>query len=317
MTNKIKKKSILKNKDKLNFQKDVTKVTIPCIFFMYLSLILAYMFKFLGFDVQNKEFFGTMYLLYCIISIGIIGFINKDYILDKETVRSPIKLKSFIAGFTSMIAFMVFFTMPVVFIDIVLNNFGYTLESLAPANTSSDSITEFLYVAILGPICEEIIFRGFVQRSLEKYSPVVAIFVSALSFAWFHGNFSQFFPMIGVGLVLGYMAYKYSIKMSMTMHITYNLVFGELFGFLTDFLEQGGEEYLLPIINISPFLASIMALTSIGILILSHLVMTGQFPLTEYKIKFKNLFYCFKSSGMMIFSAISFCSCIFFIEKII
>ena len=299
------------------FQKDVTKVALSCLFFMYLSLGLAYIFKFLGFDTYNNEFFGTMYLLYCIISIAIIGFINKDYILDKETSRMPINLKSFFAGFTSMIAFMVFFTAPVVILDFVLTQFGYTLESLAPANTSSDSITEFLYIAIIGPICEEIIFRGFVQRRLEKYSPVIAVFVSAISFGFFHGNFSQLFPMVGVGLVLGYMAYKYSIKMSIAMHITYNLVFGELFGFLTDFLERDGTEFLIPIIDISPFLACIMILTMIGILVLSHLILIGKFPLNEYKMKLKNLFYCFTSSGMIIFSAISFCSCVYFIEKII
>jgi membrane protease YdiL (CAAX protease family) len=317
LTNKIKKKSILKNKDKINFEKDVTSVTLPCIIFMYLSLGLAYIFKFLGFDTQNKEFFGTIYLLYCIISIGMIGFINKDYILDRETTRSKITIKCFFAGFTSMIAFMVFFTIPTVMLDIILTPFGYTIESVAPANSSSDSITKFLYVAILGPICEEIIFRGFVQRKLEKYSPVVAITVSALCFALFHGNFSQVFSMIGVGLVLGYMAYKYSIKMSIAMHITHNLVLGELFGLLTDFMEKDGKDWVIPILDISPFIAIIMMLSIIGILVLSHLVITNQFPLQEYRIKFRNLFYCFKSSGMIILLTVSFCSCIEFIEKII
>lgn len=312
---KIKRKSILKNRDKVNFQKDTTIASLACIFFMHLSLILACIFRFLGFDTGNNEFFGTMYVLYCIITIGIIGFVNRDYILDKKVSRDKITIKTFCEGFTSMIAMMVIFTLPVILMDIILLPLGYTLENLASANSASDSITKFLYVAFIGPICEEVIFRGFVQRRLEKYSPVIAIMVSAISFALYHGNFAQVFPMIGVGLTLGYMAYKFSIKTSIAMHITYNLVFGELFGMLSDFLEKDGEKFLIPFLNITPFIATIMILTIIGIIVIfNHVLFKDNFPFKDYKIKLKNLFYFFTSSGMIIFTTISICTCIFFIS---
>ena len=284
---KVKKLSALKKKDRGNFQKDVTLVALPCIFFMFLSLILAYAGLYLGLNVRHQEYLGTCYLLYCIITIGIIYFINKDYIFDKLTPREKPTLKAFGAGLTSMVAMMVWFTIPVIIFDGILGTFGYTLENLAPANNASDSVTKFLYVAIVGPICEEVIFRGFVQRKLEKYSPVVAIMTSALMFGLFHGNFGQLFPMIGTGLVFGYMAYKYSIKMSIAMHVTYNLVIGELFGMLTDFLEKGGEEFLLPIIEISPFTATVMTRAGIGIFVITKKVLKGEFPLNEYRWKFK------------------------------
>ena len=313
---KVKKLSALKKKDRGNFQKDVTSVALPCIFFMFLSLILAYAGLYLGLNVRHKEYLGICYLLYCAITIGIIYFVNKDYVLDKITPREKPTLKAFGAGLTSMVAMMVWFTIPVVALDGFLSIFGYTLENLAPANSASDSITKFLYVAIVGPICEEVVFRGFVQRKLEKYSPVVAIMTSAIMFGLFHGNFGQLFPMIGTGLVFGYMAYKYSIKMSIAMHVTYNLVIGELFGMLTDFLEKGGEEFLLPIIEMTPFTATIMTMAGIGIFVIAKQALKGEFPLNEYRWKFKNLMYSFTSSGMMIFFTTAFCMCVHFIEKL-
>lgn len=313
---KIKKLSALKKKDRTNFQKDVTAVSLPCIFFMMLSLIIAYIGLFLGFDTRHQEYFGICYLLYCAITIGIIYLTNKDYVLDRLTPREKPTLKAFGAGLTSLIAMMVWFTIPVVLLDMLLGTFGFTLENLAPANSASDGITEFIYVAIIGPICEEIIFRGFVQRRLEKYSPVVAIVTSAIMFGLFHGNFGQLFPMIGTGLVFGYMAYKYSIKMSIAIHVTYNLVMGELFGMLTDFLEKGGEEFLLPIIEMSPFTAVMMVMASIGVVVIAKKALTGTFPLNEYRWKLKNLLYSFTSSGMMIFFTTAFCMCVHFIEKL-
>lgn len=313
---KVKKLSALKKKDRTNFQKDVTSVALPCIFFMLLSLIIAYVGMFLGFDTRHNEYFGVCYLLYCAISIIIVYFINKDYILDNTIPREKPTLKAFGEGITSLVAMMVWFTIPVVFLDMFLGLFGFTLENIAPANNASESITEFIYVAFLGPICEEIVFRGFVQRKLEKYSPVVAIVTSAICFALFHGNFGQLFPMIGTGLVFGYMAYKYSIKMSIAMHVTYNLVIGELFGLLTDFLEKGGEEFLIPFIEVSPFTATIMIMASIGIFVLVKKAFAGKFPLSEYRWKMKNLLYSFTSSGMMVFFTVAFCMCVHFIEKL-
>ena len=313
---KVKKLSALKKKDRANFQKDVTSVALPCIFFMLLSLIIAYAGMYLGFNTRHDEYFGVCYLLYCAISIVIVYCVNKDYVLDKLTPREKPTLKAYGAGLASLVAMMVWFTIPVVCLDMFLSIFGFTLENIAPANSASDSITEFIYVALIGPICEEIIFRGFVQRKLEKYSPVVAIMTSAIAFALFHGNFGQLFPMIGTGIVFGYLAYKYSIRMSMAVHVTYNLVIGELFGLLTDFLEKDGKEFVIPFIDMTPFTATIMVLAAIGIVVMVRMAMKGKFPLAEYRWKLKNLLYSFTSNGMMVFFTVAFCMCVHFIEKL-
>ena len=282
---KTKKISILKNREKDLFEKDITKLAIYCILLIPLPFILAKLFNNIGFDSENNMFAGAVYLVYCFINILIIYFINKDYILDNKTVRDNISVKNFLSLFSVMITCMVLFTIPTIFLDIFLTLSGYTLETVAPANSSSDNVASFLYVSILGPICEEIIFRGLVQRTLEKYSPVIAIFTSAIFFAFYHENFSQLFPMIGVGLVLGYVAYKYSLKASILMHITYNLFFGEIFGIISDFLEKDGEEFLLPIINMSPFMFTLMVFCIIGIFVIGITLKNNTLTFSQYKIK--------------------------------
>ena len=312
----VKKKSILKNKDKPLFQRDVSSSALLCTFFFSLSLLLAYFAKYvLGFSSRSTEFFGSVYLISCVIEIFIIYFINKDYIFDRNISREKMTGKAFCSGFSSMITFMILATFGAIFVDVVLKQLGYTLISVAPANTVSDSITETLYTCLVGPICEEIIFRGYVQRKLEKYSPVVAVFTSAIFFALYHGNFGQMFPMIGVGLVLGYMAYKYSIRMSMIMHVTYNTVFGELFGLLSDFLSKGGDDFKIPLIDMTPFSLAMSILSIIGVLVMANLYRKDKFPFKEYRIKLKNALYSFTSSGMMIFTTAAIVVSIILIDK--
>ena len=60
-----------------------------------------------------------------------------------------------------------------------------------------------LFVGILAPIFEEIIFRKFVINALRRYGEVTAILLSAMIFGLAHGNFTQCFYTFGLGLVLG------------------------------------------------------------------------------------------------------------------
>lgn len=110
----------------------------------------------------------------------------------------------------------------------ILNLFGYTIQATMDAITGgSSTFSRFLYVAIIGPVLEEIIFRGAVLRSLEPYGKSFAIILSAFMFGVFHGHPLQGIYAFFVGLVLGYVAIEYSIKWAMLLHITNNMVLAE------------------------------------------------------------------------------------------
>ena len=66
-----------------------------------------------------------------------------------------------------------------------------------------------LAVAIVGPILEEMLFRGAVTSVLLKaYSPTKAIIYSALIFGIFHINPAQVLNAFLLGLLLGWLFYK-------------------------------------------------------------------------------------------------------------
>ena len=81
----------------------------------------------------------------------------------------------------------------------------------------------FLLVAIVAPVMEELIYRKLVIDRLRRYGDICAVFGSALLFGAIHGNFSQFYYALLVGIVLGWI-YTYSgkVRYSMILHILFN-----------------------------------------------------------------------------------------------
>lgn len=114
-------------------------------------------------------------------------------------------------------------------VEAVMNLFDRSVMDLMESvSGDSNSVSMFLYASILGPISEEILFRGLVLRSLKPYGKRFAIFTSALLFALFHGNILQVPFAFLMGLLLGYAAAEYSIIWSIVLHIFNNLVVADL-----------------------------------------------------------------------------------------
>ncbi len=70
----------------------------------------------------------------------------------------------------------------------------------------------YLAIGILGPVAEEMVFRGAVLRSLLKLFPAKAhwwpILISAVLFGAVHMNMAQFVHALPIGLLLGWMYYR-------------------------------------------------------------------------------------------------------------
>lgn len=81
-----------------------------------------------------------------------------------------------------------------------------------------------LTITILGPVLEELLFRGGATRALlEKYSPRKAIFLSALLFGVFHLNPAQIVGAFFGGLVLAWVYYRTrSLTLPILIHILIN-----------------------------------------------------------------------------------------------
>ncbi len=120
-----------------------------------------------------------------------------------------------------------------------LNRFGLSaLGILESVSGQSDSFSMFLYSALAAPVVEEILFRGFVLRSLRPFGKRFAILGSALLFGLFHGNLLQTPYAFLVGLVLGYVTVEYSLFWAIVLHLFNNLVLADLLTRLTSLLPQ-------------------------------------------------------------------------------
>lgn len=119
---------------------------------------------------------------------------------------------------------------------------GY-LNGLVPApeslvemqNSQAEMIEQFLrsegvlwigllHIALIPSICEEILFRGYVQGSLERsWGVLPAILVSGLLFGLFHLQLTNLFPLAGLGILLAILTWKSgSLLPAMAAHLVNN-----------------------------------------------------------------------------------------------
>lgn len=104
------------------------------------------------------------------------------------------------------------------------------LESVAG---SSDTFSMFLYASLLAPVWEELLFRGYVLRTLRPFGKRFSIWCSALLFGLFHGNLLQAPYAVLMGLILGYVTVEHSVCWAVLLHMFNNLVLADLLSRIT------------------------------------------------------------------------------------
>lgn len=137
----------------------------------------------------------------------------------------------------------IFQMIPMAYALIIISNYiGMFITGIignikgAPVNNQLLEITMGLsplmslaIVGIWGPIMEELVFRKALIGSLLRYGEGVAIVLSALGFAFFHGNLNQFVYAFSIGLFFGFIYVKTgNIKITMLLHIFVNTFSGVL-----------------------------------------------------------------------------------------
>ncbi len=83
-----------------------------------------------------------------------------------------------------------------------------TFGNLLSADTIPEMLLVVLVVAIVPAISEELMFRGYIQRSFEfKLKPFQAALITAIFFSLFHFNPYGILPLAALGLYFGFAAY--------------------------------------------------------------------------------------------------------------
>lgn len=182
----------------------------------------------------------------------------KEEILKKE---APMRPSVFFSLLTLVAGAQLVFSIWANGVEAVMNQFGKSImDILESVSGDSNSVSMFLYAAIFAPVSEEILFRGFVLRSLQPYGKRLAILGSAFLFAMFHGNLLQAPFAFLTGLVLGYCAVEYSIGWSILLHIGNNFVLADLMTRLMKLLPAAAEDILNNLIFVTFAIAAVVIL---------------------------------------------------------
>jgi membrane protease YdiL (CAAX protease family) len=142
-----------------------------------------------------------------------------DVFLTREKMRPAVFVQIFVIAFGAQFVFSVLAEL----LNALLGKVGASATDMySSAMESMMNVPGYIYIMLLGPIMEELVFRSAIMKKLERYGASFAIVMSAMFFACYHIFFVQVVFAFPVGILLGYVAYRYSVKWSMLMHILYN-----------------------------------------------------------------------------------------------
>ncbi|MBS8121909.1 CPBP family intramembrane glutamic endopeptidase [Candidatus Vampirococcus lugosii] len=129
-----------------------------------------------------------------------LGFIN----LFKYTIGAYF-LYILISGFLLFIINLIGINFPGFFGEQNVANFIGQIS----INNWYEHLIMFLMIAILVPLIEEIVYRGYIQKMLtEGYGKYIGIFFSAFIFTFIHFEFSVFGNLFILALILAYIYNK-------------------------------------------------------------------------------------------------------------
>ena len=98
-------------------------------------------------------------------------------------------------------------------------------EQLFTSYSSDELIWLIIVVCITPAICEEILFRGYVQRTLERRLGMKSIFITGVIFGLYHMRPINLLSLVLLGVLFGFFFYRSrSIFPGMAAHFTNNLL---------------------------------------------------------------------------------------------
>lgn len=208
---------------------DVCKVAILFLFFNH----IIYIFESLFFepDIYLRMVINT-YILDATVITLVIFAVTVTYRQGLGALGLSLKnwLGNVIRGILGYVSLI-----PILFLIILLVfAFAHRLNYQPPVQPVFDLflieerrgiiILSTILVAVLGPIGEEIFFRGFMYKAIRnRFGVSRALILSAAIFAALHNNPVGFFPIMALGMLLAYLYEKSdSLIPSITAHIIHN-----------------------------------------------------------------------------------------------
>lgn len=170
-------------------------------------------------DLQN--YISDNALIITVITFIIFGFIcYKIYRKQKNDYNNKLDVKSILILLVLGIVLNLSFNL---IIGSLNNLFSFTNNYDA---INIDIFTYIICTGILGPILEELLFRGIVFNGLKKFNKQMkSILLASFIFAFFHSNPIQMLYAFCLSFILLYVYEKYrTIKAPILVHVASNIM---------------------------------------------------------------------------------------------
>ena len=214
---------------------DIARVAIMFYAFAYIFIVLEIKLSHI-FPVLNDRNFRMIFNTSVMDIVGIGFVLNFVIFVYKEKLSTiGITLKNFmrnvvygIAGYVAAVPLLLV-TLIITTIVIMKFNLKPPVQPIVDMLIKEEKIPILIYssifAAIVGPVMEEIFFRGFMYNALRKYAGVFwSIMITSVMFSLLHAHWVGFLPILILGILLSYLYEKTgSLVPSFIVHIMHNL----------------------------------------------------------------------------------------------
>lgn len=272
--------------DKPDIKKDIKRAAGKCAMILFILSVSTYVFggiieyilklraSSLGLDIARNIETGTvvgvskeaynffMGYLPCILgdmlAIG-VAYKTMNVKFKRDLFcRNEAPFKFIMLGSASCIAVGMISSVIYVIYSSVIEAQGFTIPApdfTIPTETKY-LVLFILYTCVIAPVFEEIIFRGFILKSMMKYGNLTAAIVSSIMFSMFHLNLVQFINPILMGIVFCFITIKSnSIKSSIIAHMFNNslIMFTSVLGVFNNPAIQGIYSFMYLALGVVAF----------------------------------------------------------------
>ena len=196
------------------------------------GFLLGIVGAFLGTDAEMlvNSVMGMLYetmILGGLLFFGIVVLIKRDKLLqDTSLKKAPASSLSAgaILGFGGYAIAILLISLTQIIPAVQQSQTDYMAQQEAIMAANPNFWVEVLYISIIAPFLEEFLCRGLMLNTLKKSMTAPrAILVSAVIFAFIHGNLYQMVFTLPLGILMAWLAHRFdSILPSFLCHVAFN-----------------------------------------------------------------------------------------------
>jgi membrane protease YdiL (CAAX protease family) len=220
------------------------------VFFSLTAILLTYGGVFL--PIENDYLrSGLGEVLFVMAPALIFLIIGKYSIKDTLNLRRTKPINYLIVPLLMITALPIVAVVNAISLGIIRLVFGRTLpvEQLKVADVPTLFIA-LLVVGVSAAVCEEILFRGLINKGYEKYGTLTSIVITSVLFGILHRDLQKSLGLILIGGLIGFIVYKTkSIYTCMVAHFTNNAIIVFMLFSTSSKLEEMEKQGILQLDN--------------------------------------------------------------------